>query len=66
MTFDRIIIIIILLFTILNFIVKESRPTKVGYERNEFHIHKAYMEVYSNGWGMSAISQYQTAKEVGE
>ena len=61
---DRILITFwILLISMGLVMLSESRPTEVRHERNEWHIHKAYIEVYDNGWVMSADTEYQTKRE---
>jgi len=60
---DRILITLwILIISVTLVILYGSRPTEVTYQSNIWHVQKAYMDVYSDGWVMSAETEFQVEK----
>ena len=60
---DRILITLwILIISVTLVILWGSRPTEVTYQSNVWHVHTAYMDVYSDGWAMSAETEYQVER----
>jgi len=60
---DRILITIwILIISVTLVILYGSRPTEVTYQSNVWHVQKAYMDVYSDRWIMSAETEFQVER----